>query len=74
MVGGTSCSQEDMVVPNKFKQVRTPSIDKKNDLSIAKPGGFVHEATNSQRDLNAIGTLAAFHSYSLFLIRKTPFS
>jgi hypothetical protein len=72
VVGATGCSREHMVTPDKSRQVGTPpNIDKKNNLSIANPRGSVCRATNSQRDLNASGTLLAFHTYFLSSIRKT---
>jgi len=72
MVSGRRHSQADVVAGNEFGQVRTPGVDKKNDLSISRPWGFVYTATGSQPDLNAIGTVPGFHAYSLFLMRKTP--
>jgi hypothetical protein len=72
MVSGTRHSQADGAARNEFGQVRTPSIDKKNDLSFARPWGFVYTATGSHPDLNATGTIPAFRAYSLFLMRKTP--
>jgi len=74
MVSETSCSQEDVVTGNKFKQVRTPSMDKKSDLSIAETRGFPYKAANYQGNLNAISTIPAFHSYFLLLLRKIPLS
>ena len=74
MVNGTSCSQADVAARNEFRQVRTPSVDKKNDLSFARPWGFVYTAINPQRDINAIGTVGAFRAYSLFPTRKTSLS
>jgi len=72
VVGATRCCQEHMVTPDKSRQVGTPpEIDKKSDLSIANPRGFVCRATNSQRDLNASGTVLAFHTYFLPSIPKS---
>jgi len=72
MVSGTRHSQADVVARNEFGQVTTPSIGKKNDLSIARPWGFVYTATGSQGNPNAISTIPASHTYFLFLMRKTP--
>ena len=72
MVSGTRHSQADVVPRNEFGQVRTPGTDKKNDLSVARPWGFVYTATGSQGKPNAIDTVPAFDAYFLFLIRKTP--
>jgi hypothetical protein len=72
VVGGTRWSQEHMATPDKSRQAGTPpDIDKKSNLSIANPRGFVYRATNSQRDLNASGTLLAFHTYFLSSTRKS---
>jgi hypothetical protein len=74
MVSGTGHSQADAATRNEFRQVRTPSVDKKNDLSFARPWGFVYTAINSQRAVNAIGTVPTFCAYSLYLVRKIPLS
>jgi hypothetical protein len=74
MVSGSRHSQADLVGRDEFGQVRTPSIEKKNDLSFTRPWGFVYTAATSQRDLNAVGTVPTFYAYSSFLMRKSPLS
>ena len=72
VVSGSRHSQADLVGRNEFAQVRTPSIEKKNDLSFTRPWGFVYTAANSRRDLNAVGPAPTFYAYSSFLMRKSP--
>jgi hypothetical protein len=74
MVSGSRHSQADVMWRNESGQVRTPSIEKKNDLSFTRPWGFVYTAATSQRDLNAVGTAPTFYAYSSFLMRKSPLS
>ncbi len=74
MVSGNRHSQAEVVGRNEFEQVRTLSIEKRNDLSFTRPWGFVYTAANSRRDLNAIGRVPTFYAYSSFLMRRTPLS